>query len=107
MKNILNAAAGVTTAAPISPGTVGDILPEFLEVPDVPRLFGIRRTTLYCLMKTGEIKSVLLRRPGHRSGKRLVSAVSCRDFLNREMEKQKGAYLPGICNAVRNKKEGK
>lgn len=91
------------TTAPVSHGTLGDVLPEFLEVPDVPRVFGLRRTTLYGLMKDGEIKSILLRRPGCQTGKRLVVAASVRDYLRRELEKQGGDYAPGVCNARRSK----
>ena len=99
MQNTSSIPAGSKTAALIMPGAVGVIGPEFIEVQDCARIFGIRRTTLYGLLKDRKIQSILLRKPGCKSGKRLVSAASCREFLRLEMEKQKGTYIPGACNA--------
>lgn len=80
--------AMMKTIAPIEAGAIGPIIPEFLEVADVQKVYGIRKTMLYALMRSGDITSVLLRRPGGKSGKRLVYAKSCRDWLMRQMEEQ-------------------
>jgi hypothetical protein len=65
-----------------------DLFPEFLRIPDVESLYGIRRSKLYELLTTGEVKSVSLRKKGARTGVRLVSTQSLRDFLNSQMEEQ-------------------
>lgn len=105
-----NALAGVSiTANPIEPGVRGSlsnkfredvsrqassywdspILPEFIEVSDVQRIFGLRRTYTFDLIRRGKIKSILLRRPGNTSGKRLVFAPSVKAFLMSQMEETK------------------
>ena len=60
--------------------------PEFVRVIDVQRLFGIRRGHLYQLIGAGAVKSVCLRRkPGAKTGVRLVHFQSVRDYLNRQL----------------------
>ena len=78
------------TAAPIEPGASGSILPEFGRVPDVERLWGIKRGLLYLLIKQGDIKSAVIRRKGARTGVRLVHLQSVRDFLAKCAETQEG-----------------
>jgi hypothetical protein len=73
------------TAAPIKPGASGSILPEFGRVPDVERVFGIKRGTLYPLLSSGEIKSAVIRKQGAKTGIRLVHLASVREFLNRNL----------------------
>lgn len=73
------------TATPIEPGESGSIAPEFVRVPDCERLFGLKRGLTYALIKDGVIKSVCLRRPGARTGVRLVSYHSVREYLNRQL----------------------
>jgi hypothetical protein len=75
------------TAAPIAPGESGVALPEFGRIPDVQRLFGLKRGFVYQLIGEGKIKSVCLRRPGARTGCRLIHLQSVRDFLHSEMER--------------------
>ncbi len=48
---------------------------------DATKAFGIRRTTLYGLLATGQIKSVSLKRRGKLRGRRLISADSARMYL--------------------------
>ena len=80
-----NATADAThTAAPIEPGASGSA-PEFIRVPDVARLFGIKRGQCYALISAGAVKSVCLRKPGAKTGTRLVHFQSVRDYLNRQL----------------------
>lgn len=77
------------TTAPIEAGNVAlTTLPEFMEVRDVQRLFGLRRTMTFNLIRLGQIKSVLLRQPGAKAGKRLVYGRSVQEFLLRAMSAQ-------------------
>ena len=59
--------------------------PEFVRVPDVERLFGIKRGHCYALIGSGAVKSVCLRKPGAKTGVRLVALASVRDYLNRQL----------------------
>ena len=68
-------------------------LPEFGRWQDVQRLFGIKRGTLYNLVKEGRVKSVSLRRKGNVHGCRLFYLASIGDHLKRLMESQE---KPGI-----------
>jgi hypothetical protein len=78
------------TAAPIAPGASG-VQPEFCRPADMPRLFGIARTYAYQLINEGKIKSISLRKRGARTGVRLISCDSVREFLAHEMEKEEEA----------------
>ena len=73
------------TAAPIEPGESGSVAPEFGRVPEVERIWGIKRGLLYLLIKQGEIKSAVIRRKGARTGVRLIHLQSVRDYLNRRL----------------------
>jgi len=74
------------TAAPIEPGASGSILPEFGRVPDIERIYGLKRGLCYSLIAGGQIKSVCIRKPGAKTGVRLVQLESVRAFLNSQME---------------------
>ena len=74
------------TTATIEHRDTSDSLPEFLRIPDVERLFGLKRGLTYQLIGAGKIKSVSLRKKGARTGIRLVATQSLRDFLNGQME---------------------
>jgi hypothetical protein len=74
------------TAAAIEPAESGSVSPEFLRVPDVERVFGIKRGILYQLIAANEIKSVSLRKKGAKTGLRLVSVPSIREFLSAQLE---------------------
>jgi len=77
-----------TTTAPVAPSEPAPNLePEFARVPDIQRLFGIRRGICYRLIGTGDIKSVVIRKTGSQTGVRLVHLQSVRDFLNRNLAK--------------------
>ena len=72
------------TTAPIA-ATWG-VDPEFIDLPGLQRVFGIKRSLAYVLISEGAIKSVSLRRRGYLRGKRLVDVASVRDFLNSQMK---------------------
>jgi hypothetical protein len=55
--------------------------PEWGDVRDVQRQFGIKETHLYQLMKEGRIKSALIRGRGRSRGKRLINFASVRAML--------------------------
>lgn len=87
MQTRINATADAKlTAAPIQePGANGSITPEFIRVPDVERIFGVKRGHCYALIGAGAVKSVCLRKPGARTGVRLVSYQSVRDYLAKHL----------------------
>jgi len=72
------------TTAPVEPGAVGS--PEFGRIPDVQRLFGLKRGYVYLLLNEGKIKSVCLRKRGAKTGVRLIHLQSVRDFLQANLE---------------------
>lgn len=83
-------ANGSLTAEPIRvPDAVekffGSPTPEFIRVPDVEKTFGIKRGHCYALIGAGAVKSVCLRKPGAKTGVRLVHFQSVRDYLNRQL----------------------
>ena len=81
-----NASASVTqTAAAIEPAASGSVQPEFLRVPDVQRIFGIKRGMLYTLIGSGAVKSICLRQQGCKTGVRLVSYASLRDYCHKRL----------------------
>jgi hypothetical protein len=75
-----------TTVAQIAPGDCRAALPEFGRIPDVQRLFGLKCGFTYQLINVGKIRSVNLRKPGARTGCRLIHLQSVRDFLTAQME---------------------
>lgn len=62
----------ITTTAPVEPGNFTGSTPEFGRCADVQRIYGLRRGTLYNLLRDGKIKGVLLRV----RGKNLASVCS-------------------------------
>jgi len=70
-----------TTTEPVQPGNFNGITPEFGRVADVARMFGIRRGTLYNLLRDGKIRGVLLRVRGQKSGVRLIDMASVRELI--------------------------
>lgn len=75
----------IKTAAPIEPGACGSVLPEYGRIPDVHRLYGLRRGTVYNLIAAGLIKSAVIRRKGATTGIRLIHLGSVRDFINSQL----------------------
>lgn len=74
------------TTARIEEGKVDQAIPEFGRIADVERLFGLKRGLLYQLIGARKIKSACLRKPGARTGVRLVHLASVRAFLAESME---------------------
>ena len=60
---------------------VENAAPEWGDVRDVRKLFGLRQSFAYELMRTGRIKSVLVPGRGHLRGKRLINLDSLRRLL--------------------------
>lgn len=80
------------TNSPVQAGNCEGILPEFGRTDDVKRLFGIPRGSLYNLHKRGEVRSVLWRIEGSKSGIRLWFLPGIREklraMLNQQAENQ-------------------
>src|SRR2546430_1302067 len=55
--------------------------PEYGDVRDVQRVFGLRETHVYHLWSTGQITGILVPGTGKKRGKRLFSFDSIRKFL--------------------------
>ncbi len=77
-----------TTTAPARAGDCTGTAPEFGRIPDVTRLFGLRRGTIYNLLALGRIRGVLLRAHGAKSGIRLIDLASVRDYIRRCQEER-------------------
>ncbi len=59
---------------------------EFGRVPDVERIYGLKRGVTYALIREGKLQSVCLRKPGAKTGVRLVHLASVRALLHSQME---------------------
>jgi len=64
----------------------------WMKVPEVVRGYGISRTKLFLLAKTGKIKSVSLREPGTARGTRLFCVKSIEDYIE--------SFLPESTNTT-------
>jgi hypothetical protein len=62
-------------------GSCSTMKPEWLRIPDAIRMSGVGRSTLYNLLNSGHIKSVVLRRRGCQRGIRLIGADSLRAYI--------------------------
>jgi hypothetical protein len=71
------------TTSPIEQGVgaCAPIQPEWFRLHDAIRVTGIGRSTLYQLISSGSVKSVLLRKRGRQRGIRLISADSLRAYI--------------------------
>ena len=72
------------TTTPIQTVDLSTTQAEFCRLPDLQRLFGIKRGHAYSLMHEGAIRSVSLRRRGFKLGIRLVDVASVRDYLKHQ-----------------------
>jgi len=54
---------------------------EFLRLPDVERLFGLKRSFVYKLERDGLLKSVTLRPRGSKHGVKLIATDSIRKMI--------------------------
>ena len=50
------------------------------------RLYGLKRGFCYQLINSGKIKSVCLRKPGAKTGCRLIHLQSVREFLLKQLD---------------------
>lgn len=57
--------------------------PEFLKPGEASEVFGISIQVIYEWIKRGEIKSHLVRGRGNKSGIRLISTASLREFIEK------------------------
>jgi len=73
---------------PVQPGNFTGAVPEFGRIADVTRHFGIKRGTLYNLLKDGKVRGVLLRVRGQKSGVRLIEMASVRAYILSQAEIQ-------------------
>lgn len=87
--------AAQTTVAPVAPGRCDGITPEFVRTADAVRLFGIGKSTLADWIKRGLIRSHLVRRPGNKSGIRLISTAGLRAFIEGNGTETPPANAPG------------
>jgi hypothetical protein len=79
------------TTAPVQRGDFTGAAPEFGRIPDVTRLFGLRRGTIYNLLHDGKIKGALIRVRGQKSGVRLIGLDSVRDYIRQCQADQEAA----------------
>ena len=60
--------------------TVTSAAIEYGRLPDLDRVFSIKRSTAYVLIAKGKIKSRLVRHKGSTSGTRLIDFANVRRF---------------------------
>jgi hypothetical protein len=76
------------TTQPVQAGDCSHLSPEFGRVPDVQRLFGIKRGILYRWISEKRVKTFLIREPGNQQGIRIIYLQSVRAYLMSQMEIQ-------------------
>ena len=76
-------------------GPLADL--AYLRPDQVPRRYPFSKALSYHLLNRGEIKSILIHKPGSVRGIRLVSVASIEDFLAKLAKEQQGA---GFTRAV-------
>jgi len=76
------------TTAPVKAGDLANREPEFVRVPQLYLLAGIKRGVAYRKIADGTFKSVLVREPGNQNGIRLVFWPSVKAYLHRLMKEQ-------------------
>jgi hypothetical protein len=63
---------------------------EWTDFLGLQELFGIRRSLAYHLVEEGALKSVSLKQPGEKRGKRLFHVASVRQYLNARLSAVEG-----------------
>ena len=86
------------TAESIKPANLNGIEPEFVRIPQLFPLSGIKRGIAYRKIEDGTFKSVLLREPGNIQGVRLIYWPSVKAYLHRLMEEQEKAASATVNN---------
>jgi hypothetical protein len=72
------------TIKEIAASEVQPVLPEWLDITGAVRASSICRSLIYDLIKTGKVKSVVLRKEGAARGRRLINAQSLREFISKQ-----------------------
>ena len=67
-------------------GDFNGVTPEFGRTPDVERIFGIKKGTLYNLFEQGKIRGVNIRPSGHIKGVRLWDMASIRNYIYSQID---------------------
>jgi len=66
---------------PPQPGDTKTLTPEFARVDAIQQMFGLKRGTLYNLIRDGKVNSVLKKVTGRKSGIRLIEVASVRQYI--------------------------
>jgi hypothetical protein len=82
------------TSSPVGAGDCQNIMPEFGRTKDVERIFGLRRGSLYNLLKKRKVRSVLWRIEGSTSGIRLWYLPGIKESLIALMKEQEENCQP-------------
>lgn len=75
-----------TNIKPVHPGNFTGTMPEFGRCADVQRIYGLRRGSLYNLLRIGKIRGCLIRIKGKKSGVRLWDMASIGNFIRGQMK---------------------
>lgn len=65
-----------------------NLQPEWARVPDITKMFGIKRTSLFRLLADGSIRSASIRRRGSTKGIRIIDCDSVRALLQNQAAKE-------------------
>jgi hypothetical protein len=84
--NERGAATALQTTAPIETADLNHVAAQWGRIPDVERMYGIRRGVLYQLINQGKVKSACLRRQDSRTGVRLIFLPSVAALLESSVE---------------------
>ena len=71
----------ISTTRPPQPGDTKSLTPEFARIDDIHQMFGLKRGSLYNLIRDGKVKSVLTKVTGRKSGIRLIEVASVRQYI--------------------------
>jgi hypothetical protein len=83
--------AATVTSGPVQVADPAQLEPEWADATGLRRMFGLSRTTAYRLESEGRIRSVLLRRRGFKSGRRLYAVDSVRAMFREALAEAGGA----------------
>jgi hypothetical protein len=68
---------------------LADKPPEYADYHGARYMFGLNRAHLYVLANEGKIRTVCIRRPGAKRGRRLFDCESIRKFLEQNVDLKK------------------
>ena len=81
-----NSGGRARTSIPPQAGDFSSVAPEFGRTPDVEKVFGIKKGTLYNLFEKQKIRGYNLRHTGHVKGVRLWDMASIRDYIYSQVD---------------------